>query len=479
MKKCYITILICFLHHTIGLAQLDANSVMGTPHFTTLANMNGVTTASEGSIAYNEETQKLYIFDGTNWVSTTNDNWSVDGNTGLSATNFLGHTDDVPMEIRSNNLPMLQFGRRQTLGLTQGFPDYTDNDQPLVYMNGNGNVAALQFAAAGASFYKPMFFTTANGSFRLKGSTGGTDLFEIGSGGPANDGRLEFIIGDDGAEPIIFKRYDYRSGQFHTELFRVQGSNNSSTAKPRFGININPQQVPVDSDYDDSSAGFNIANSTFQVNGSVSKSILATTGNLTLTEDHHTIVITGSHSITLPTASTCEGRVYILKNRTNANRTISTYRDQANSNTTTIPSETMLTIQSDGTDWEQINNIGGSSASTIVSTDANNDITTGTDSGAFFDSPIKAMGKVAANGNAIRIQGATVRRIQNPGRYRVTLSTTRATDDYIIQLSLVIQSLTDMNATVFNQTTNSFEVYITDYLGDRINREWFFTVMDF
>lgn len=91
-----------------------------------------------------------------------------------------------------------------------------------MHLNGNGNTAALQFAASGASFYKPMFFTTANGSFRLKGSAGVTDLFEIGSDGPSNDGRLEFIIGEDGAEPIIFKRYDYRNGQFHKELFRVQ-----------------------------------------------------------------------------------------------------------------------------------------------------------------------------------------------------------------------------------------------------------------
>ncbi|WP_109299826.1 hypothetical protein [Aquimarina sp. AU474] len=368
-------------------SQIDEFSVMGLPTAATNIEMNAVTAASTGSILYNLEEGKIFVYDGTNWVSTSNDNWLVDGNTGLPTTSFLGHIDDVAMEIRSNNLPLLRFGRRQTLGLTQGFPDYTDDDQPLVFVNGDGNVSALQFAASGAGFYKPLFFTTTNGSFRLKGSTGGSDLFEIGSAGPANDGRLEFIIGDDGAEPIIFKRYDFRRGQFNREFFRVQGSNNTADATTRFGINLNPQEVPVDADYDDSSAGFAIANSTLQLEGSFSTSILNTTGNLTLTEDHHTIVITGTHNITLPAANTCEGRMYVIKNRTNVNRTISTYVDLTNSNQSTITNESMLWIKSDGTNWQQINNNSDSGSSVIVSADANNDITTGTDGGAFYNAP--------------------------------------------------------------------------------------------
>jgi len=336
---------------------------MGLPTAVTTVEMNAITTASTGSILYNLEESKIFMFNGTNWVSTSNDNWLVDGNIGLPTTSFLGHIDDVALEIRSNNLPLLRFGRRQTLGLVQGFPDYTDNDQPLVLLNGDGTTSALQFTATGASFYRPIFFTTTNGSFRLKGSTGGTDLFEIGSAGPANDGRLEFIIGDDGAEPITFKRYDYRRGQFHRELFRVQGSNNTADATTRFGINLNTQEVPVDTDYDDSSAGFAIANSTLQVEGSVSTSIISTSGNLTLTEDHHTVIITGPHNITLPAANTCEGRVYLIKNRTNSNQTISTYVDLTNTNQTTITSESILWIKSDDTNWQQINNNGNTTNS--------------------------------------------------------------------------------------------------------------------
>ena len=262
----------------VGNAQTLINS----------SNVSGYTTASEGDFYIDEngvnyvgltdgslqilsDIKSITSTDGTISITTDSENninlsasalstnWLLSGNSNVTNGHYLGTSNDVKMEIRSNNTPMLQFGRRQTLGLVQNYPGYQSNDQPLVYVNGNGSVSALQFAASGASFYKPMFFTTSNGSFRLKGSTGGTDLFEIGSAGPANDGRLEFIIGDDGLEPIVFKRYDYRSGQFHTELFRVQGSSNSASAKPRFGININPAQVPVDADYDDASSSDNIA----------------------------------------------------------------------------------------------------------------------------------------------------------------------------------------------------------------------------
>ncbi|WP_299683481.1 PA14 domain-containing protein [uncultured Tenacibaculum sp.] len=361
MKKLTFVYLVFFT--TIINAQVFPGvPVSGLPSGTT-AQIIATPSPVEGVMAYSTDQRIIYYYNGTNWVSTSGANWLLNGNAGTTNTNFLGTTDDVRMQIRSNNLPLLEFGRRATLGLVQGFPDYTDGDQALVHLNGNGNVAALQFAASGASFYRPMFFTTPNGSFRLKGSSGVTDLFEIGSGGPSNDGRLEFIIGDDGAEPIIFKRYDFRRGQFHKELFRVQGSNNTADAKTRFGINLNTNEIPVDNDYDDSQAGFNIANSTFQVVGSVSKSIETVTGNLTLTEDHHTLIVVNNATITLPAANTCNGRIYVVKNISGSTITISNYLDQTNNNSTTIGAIN-LWLQSDGTNWQQINSSPTSTSTT-------------------------------------------------------------------------------------------------------------------
>ena len=201
-----------------------------------------------------------------------------------------------------------------------------------------------------------MFFTTTNGSFRLKGSAGKTDFFEIGSAGPNNDGRLEFIIGDDGSEPIVFKRFDYRGGQFHTELFRVQASSNSENAKPRFGININPAHVAIPSNYYDTASGGNIANSTLQVGGSVSTAIVRINASLILSEDHYTVIMTsGNPNITLPAANSCKGRIYRIKNYCGSNRTITQYRADNGNNSTQIRNDRVYTFQSDGVEWQQIN----------------------------------------------------------------------------------------------------------------------------
>lgn len=307
---------------------------------------------------------------GTSWINNpAAQNWLLTGNTGATNTNFLGTIDDVKMQIRSNNVQILEFGRRQTLGLTQSFLDYTNDNQYLVHVTGNNGVSALQFQADGALFYKPMFFTTPNGSFRLKGSSGRTDFFEIGSGGPNNEGRLEFTIADDGDEPIIFKRYDYRSGRFYREFFRVQGSSPNVDAKTRFGININTQQIPIANDINANynSGSFRKANSTFEVNGSISKSILETTGNLTLTEDHYTVILDGNHNITLPAANSCKGRIYIIKNTftyastpTDNRPTISNYRDNNNNSISRIPNASVIKLQSDGTNWQLISNITNS-----------------------------------------------------------------------------------------------------------------------
>lgn len=354
----YLKLFLLFFAAT-SFAQLDANSyTIGLPKVATIAEMNSMTGVQEGAMLYNEQLQGIYIFNGSNWGSASKTNWLITGNLDADNSNFLGTINDVKMQIRSNNLPLLEFGRRQTLGLTQNYPDYDNDDQPLVHLNGDGVTSALQFASQGASFYKPMFFTTTNGSFRFKGSSGRTDLFEFGSAGPDNDGSLEFIIGDDGNEPIIFKRYDFRGNKFYTELFRVQGSNNTVDAKPRFGININPEPQPLDSDYNNSATtgDFKMANSTLQVGGSVSTAIIRTTGNLTLTEEHYTVIITGAHNITLPNANTCSGRIYVIKNISGGNRSISPdYKNLSNSNVGTLPENRVRWLQSDGTEWQQIN----------------------------------------------------------------------------------------------------------------------------
>lgn len=300
---------------------------------------------------------------GTKWQ--TNTNWLISGNSGTTENSFLGTIDDKKMSIRSNGLSMLEFGRRETLGLVDDYPDYRELNQPVVYVNGDGKRSALQFAAEKASFYKPMFFTVANGSFRLKGSAGETDMFEIGSAGPDNKGRMEFIVGDDGKEPMIFSRYEHRAtSQGLKEFFRVQGSKDAENATTRFGINLNPASVPLDPTYNKEDNGA-MANSTFQVNGSIANSTVTTTTPLLLTEEHYAIILGGNHQINLPAAAESKGRIYVIKNPTSNSVTISSYRNNLNVASTSISSGSSLWVQSDGTNWQKIT--GGNETVTTIS----------------------------------------------------------------------------------------------------------------
>ncbi len=345
---------------TLMQAQIESGLLFGLTKATS-SEISAITGMEEGQMLYNTDTKELFVYNGTTWITSANSNWLNTGNV-VNPGAFLGSTNDIGMEIRSNNTSVLQVGRRQTLGLVQNYPDYTDNNQYLTYIKGANGISALQFQADAASFYKPMFFTNAEGNFRLKGSAAGTDFFEIGSAGVSNAGVMEFIIGDDGAEPFIFKRYDYRD-QLNKELFRIQGSSDTQNALPRVGINTGQ-----------------LANSTLQVKGSVSTAITSTNGNLTLDETHHTVIVNSNSTITLPLANSCIGRVYIIKNVTNNAINISNYLNSTGANVGTISANSTIQIQSNGTSWNTISSGTGS----IVSTDANNLITTGNDGAAFL-----------------------------------------------------------------------------------------------
>lgn len=164
----------------------------------------------------------FYFWNGSAWVSLLTSSgisgsaWSLTGNAGTNpASHFIGSTDNIQVTFKSNNQSYMELGSRQTLGLVQQYQDYTDGTEQVMLLK-----SALQFDAPAANFYKPKFYTDASGNFRMKGSSAGTDLFEFGSTGANNNGGLDFIIGDDGDEPIVFKSYNYQVGT--SEIMRLQ-----------------------------------------------------------------------------------------------------------------------------------------------------------------------------------------------------------------------------------------------------------------
>lgn len=197
-------------------------------------------TATAGS-APNNVAPGYYYWNGTWWVAFSAPaatGWSLTGNSGLNAaTNFVGTTDDKAVVIKSFNNSFLEIGNRGTLGLTQALPDYTNAAEMVTYVR-----SALQFEAPAADYYKPMMFTNTDGNFRLKGSSAGTDLFEIGSTGTSDNGGFEFIIGDNGDEFLSFKSYHYINGL--SEIMRLQNGR-MSIGSTSFNA-ANPEKLLVD-----------------------------------------------------------------------------------------------------------------------------------------------------------------------------------------------------------------------------------------
>jgi hypothetical protein len=198
-------------------------------------------TATAGS-APNNVIPGYYYWNGTAWIafnttSAASTAWVLGGNTGITSSHFLGTADDRVMTFRSNNQPFLEFGNRGTLGLTQGYADYTDAAEKVTHIR-----SALQFEAPAASFYKPKMWTDTNGNFRVKGASAGTDYFEFGATGSANAGGFEFVIGDDGDEPILFKSYHYING--YSEIMRLQ-SGRMAVGSNQFDA-TNPEKLLID-----------------------------------------------------------------------------------------------------------------------------------------------------------------------------------------------------------------------------------------
>ena len=98
-----------------------------------------------------------------------------------------------------------------------------------------------------------------------------------------------------------------------------------------------------------------VPKSTVHVNGSISKplnTITVSVYNLTESDYALRLTLAGSQTINQPDATTCEGRIYLIINPTNTAKTFGTsYYDFTNATSTTIPTNSSITIQSNGTSW--------------------------------------------------------------------------------------------------------------------------------
>ena len=96
--------------------------------------------------------------------------------------------------------------------------------------------------------------------------------------------------------------------------------------------------------------------STFVVTGSQSGSILSISANTTLDASHNTVIVPNgsSFTVTLPSAASITGRQYRIINKTSGSITIGSYVNLAGSTVTTMATATSILVQSDGTNWQQV-----------------------------------------------------------------------------------------------------------------------------
>jgi hypothetical protein len=102
-------------------------------------------------------------------------------------------------------------------------------------------------------------------------------------------------------------------------------------------------------------AGF--PTSRLDVVGSFGNAIRVVSTNQTLGDDDHTVIVatgTGAITITLPAASTCERREYIIVNRTGGIKTISPAYNDFSGTGTDAPANASITLQSNGSNWFRI-----------------------------------------------------------------------------------------------------------------------------
>ena len=98
--------------------------------------------------------------------------------------------------------------------------------------------------------------------------------------------------------------------------------------------------------------------STLQVNGSVAISVANKSASYTLTASDYCVIYTGSttgQTITLPAATGCTGRLYLLVNQSTVAFSTSTFYSGSTVATTSVAAGTNVQLISDGVVWRRVN----------------------------------------------------------------------------------------------------------------------------
>ena len=372
----------------------------------------------------------------------------VQNGNSFGANAILGTTDSFGIDIITNGSTALGFASTGEATFSKGV---TVNQGGLSIV-GNSSISGqlsgltgLTVSSGGASIAGGLDLN--NSGISNSGSITGVGSNITGSGGlTVGSGGVGSLTLASGSGIINISSSTLRrsaSGNTNIELNDTSDTTlNITNTDGSAQANLNVEGLVTAASFSGNGSGLTDLNASNLASGSISDSLLSSNVALLDTTQSFTTINTFSAGLTLGnTASTTAG-----------------------------------TLRFTGTDFE------GYDGSTWVS------LTSGGGGGGGSGSPllegVLALGKVAANGTAINVDGATVSKTAT-GTYTVTLNSAASNANYTVQLSMEESNATreDLHISLDNQTTTSFRVTIregdsggsTNVLTDKI---WHFIAFD-
>jgi hypothetical protein len=318
-------------------AMLDVSSTIKgllVPRMTT-AQMNAIPLPAKGLLLYNTSTNLFMVNTGTslaaNWVAL------AAGSGGISSLGGLtGSTQTFATANSGSDFSIGSSGTTHTFNL----PDASASARGVV------TTGAQTFGGN----------KTFGGLCTFVNSTGNQNVLSIRSS--ANDGWTSIDCFDN--NNVMSATYGYANPGVSTVVFRDRAYINSYGNDLLITVNSSTGSILVNGTSGNVGIGnkdqTGTNNSTLEVNGAFATKLNKITANTTTTLDNNSSVyyITGSGSITLPSASTCANRRYVIVNRTNASKTISSFTNLSGTSTTSIGANSAVEIIADGSNWLQI-----------------------------------------------------------------------------------------------------------------------------
>jgi hypothetical protein len=365
--------------------KVTINDSLATKNFvaTQTAQVNGTLKINAGKIAFTSTGQSVFIGDQAGAADDLSNNNSV----------FIGHQAGKANTNGTNNIAIGAFALDAAAnsnyniamgqdvlgntGFSGGYNTGIGNFSLANVSSGSDNIAIGQNAGGTINLGVR---NIAIGNYALDAATSGGSNTTIGYeslgsnvNGSANT-TLGYYAGNSvtGSNNVMI---GFNAGLLTTGSNNVMigagagenetGSNklyidNSNTGSPLIQGDFATNEVTINDSLTvnkELSVGTSIANSTLEVNGSVAAKFKTPLVAGTTNPDASGMVWrynSGTGTITLPSASTCANRMYVIINQTGTPRTISSYHDLTTTPVTSISSSVALWLMSDGSEWWQI-----------------------------------------------------------------------------------------------------------------------------